>query len=155
MALAISPRDRCRHILRLADRRSVCLFLLSSWPQIDDQPGSRTTARREPHHNRQITQPYPMHTTTRYAHLARDSIQNAASRITGSIGEFHRRQGVKRGIHEAMNHRQGTTLRWAAVSRQDSHRPSRRYGFFADPRSLVPLGIALIPTVYSFNNCRY
>ena len=25
-------------------------------------------------------------TTARYAHLARDSIQNAASRITGSIG---------------------------------------------------------------------
>ena len=26
-------------------------------------------------------------TTARYAHLARDSIQNAAARITGSIGE--------------------------------------------------------------------
>ena len=26
-------------------------------------------------------------TTTRYAHLARDSIQAAAARITGSIGE--------------------------------------------------------------------
>ena len=26
-------------------------------------------------------------TTARYAHLARDSIQTAASRITGSIGE--------------------------------------------------------------------
>lgn len=28
-----------------------------------------------------------MQTTARYAHLARDSIQNAAARITGSIGE--------------------------------------------------------------------
>ena len=28
----------------------------------------------------------PVQTTARYAHLARDSIQNAAARITGSIG---------------------------------------------------------------------
>ena len=30
--------------------------------------------------------PTQVQTTARYAHLARDSIQNAAARITGSIG---------------------------------------------------------------------